>query len=63
MRLGPASSHTVGRGARDALVLLMMVWIEALVSGRKVGVYCFEVSGAFDRVYMERLVAKLKKKG
>ena len=29
----------------------------------KVGVYCSDVSGAFDRVSMDRLVAKLKKKG
>ena len=30
--------------------------------GKKVGVFCSDVSGAFDRVKLERLVAKLKKR-
>ena len=38
-------------------------WLWALHSGRKVGLYCSDVSGAFDRVRVERLVAKLKAKG
>ena len=37
--------------------------MSALVVGRKIGVYCSDVSGAFDRVRLERLVAKLRKKG
>ena len=56
-------AYSVGRGARDALALLLLTWIKALCTGRKVGVYCSDVSGAFDRVCMARLVAKLKKKG
>ena len=56
-------AYSIGRGARDALALLMLTWIKALGSGRKVGVYCSDVSGAFDRVCMARLAAKLKKKG
>ena len=56
-------AYSVGRGARDALALLLLTWLKALCSGRKIGVYCSDVSGAFDRVCMARLVAKLKKKG
>jgi len=40
-----------------------MTWLKVLATGRKIGVYCSDVSGAFDRVRLERLVAKLKKKG
>ena len=56
-------AYTRGRGARDALAFLVMTWLKVLATGRKIGVYCSDVSGAFDRVRLERLVAKLKKKG
>jgi hypothetical protein len=56
-------AYTVGRGARDALALLMLTWIQALGARRKIAVYCSDVSGAFDRVQAERLAAKLKQKG
>lgn len=38
----------------------MLTWIEALALGRKIGVYCSDVSGAIERVKAERLVAKLR---
>ena len=41
----------------------MLDWLWALHSGRKVGLYCSDVSGAFDRVKKERLVQKLVQKG
>jgi hypothetical protein len=56
-------AYTVGRGARDALALLMVTWLQALAAGRKIAVYCSDVSGAFDRVPLQRLAAKLKQKG
>ena len=40
-----------------------MTWVQALGAGRKVAVYCSDVSGAFDRVRSDRLAAKLKQKG
>lgn len=55
-------AYTTGRGARDALAMLTLTWIRALAKGRKIGVYCSDVSGAFDRVKLERLVAKLHAK-
>ena len=55
-------AYTAGRGARDVLAMLSLMWIKALAKGRKVAVYCSDVAGAFDRVRLERLVTKLKAK-
>ena len=61
---GPSQfAYTLGRGARDALAILALTWVMALGAGRKVAVYCSDVSGAFDRVRLERLVLKLGAKG
>jgi hypothetical protein len=61
---GPSQyAYTLGRGARDALAILALTWVKALAAGRKIGVYCSDVSGAFDRVRMKRLAAKLRQKG
>ena len=46
-------AYATGRGARDALALLVLTWVKALRTGRKIGVYCSDVSGAFDRVRAE----------
>ena len=40
-----------------------MTWLSAMEDGMKVALYCSDVSGAFDRVASERLVAKLVAKG
>ena len=56
-------AYTTGRGARDALALLVLTWVSAVAAGRKVAVYCSDVSGAFDRVQFHRMVAKLRTKG
>jgi len=50
------------RGARDALAFAVMVWIIELAKGRKVAVYCSDVSGAFDRVELQRMIKKLEAK-
>ena len=46
-------------GARDAVLYYVLSWIEALNVGRKVGVYCSDVQGAFDRVDAQLLLRKL----
>ena len=56
-------AYTVGRGARDALALMVLTWVQALAAGKRIAVYCSDVSGAFDQVPMQRLVAKLHAKG
>ena len=55
-------AYTTGRGARDALAVLLLTWVCELADGKKIAVYCSDVSGAFDRVRTSRLVAKLKQK-
>ena len=46
-------------GARDAIAVYVLSWIESLNRGSKTGVYCSDVSGAVDRVSAERLMEKL----
>lgn len=55
-------AYTKEHGARDALAHLALVWLKALSKGRKIGLYCSDVSGAFDRVSVKRLVQKLRAK-
>jgi hypothetical protein len=56
-------AYTPRRGARDALAVMVLSWIEGFNSGHKFGIYCSDVAGAFDRVRSERLIAKLQAKG
>ena len=51
------------RGARDALAFLTLTWVSGFCKKVKFVLYCSDVSGAFDRVRMERLLEKLKAKG
>ena len=44
------------KGARDALAHLVLTWLDGFNRRRKFGVYCSDVSGAFDRVEMSRLM-------
>jgi hypothetical protein len=37
---------------------MALVWMTALAKGRKIAIYCSDVSGAFDRVKKDRLVKK-----
>ena len=52
-------AYRPGHGARDAVAIYIMSWLLSLDSGRKVGIYCSDVSGAFDRVSASRLLSKL----
>ena len=56
-------AYTKKRGARDALAFLVLTWIAAADRGMKIGIYCSDVSGAFDRVCSSRLLAKLRARG
>ena len=46
-------------GARDAVLLYVLSWIAGFNEGRKIGLYCSDVAGAFDRVNAELLMCKL----
>ena len=50
-------------GYRDALCFTVCLWIWALGTKKRIGVYCSDVAGAFDRVDAQRLVLKLQAKG
>ena len=51
------------RGARDAVLLYVATWLKMVNDGKKIGVYCSDVSGAFDRVCGARLLNKLASLG
>ncbi len=51
------------RGCRDALVHLMLTWLDGMDRRFKFGLYCADVAGAFDRVRAVRLCEKLRAKG
>ena len=46
-------------GARDLVTIKVARWLLHVCQGRKVGVYLADISGAFDKVCHERLMAKL----
>ena len=50
-------------GARDAILLYVLSWIGSLNRGERIGVYCSDVSGAFDKVDADRLMQKLSTMG
>ena len=51
------------RGSRDVLALLMLEWLSIFDRRGKIGFYCSDVSGAFDKVDSRRLASKLRAKG
>ena len=63
-KYGPRQfAYMKGRGHRDALLANILQWLWWLESGKLVGLYCSDVSGAFDRVDRELLVRKIRSTG
>ena len=56
-------AYMKGRGHRDALLANILQWLWWLETGHVVGLYCSDVSGAFDRVDRDILVRKLLSSG
>ena len=52
-------AYTPGKGARDAVLWLVLYCLRAFSRGQKTGLYRSDVSGAFDRVKAEILLRKL----
>ena len=50
-------------GARDAILFYVLSWIGGINSGNKIGIYCSDVAGAFDRVDAQVLMTKLESFG
>ena len=48
------------KGSRDALAFLFLTLLRGFQKKSKFGFYCSDVSGAFDRVQMQRLLAKMR---
>ena len=48
-------------GSRDVILLLVVMWLLLLAAGQRIGLYCSDVQGAFDRVTVSRLVSRLKR--
>ena len=56
-------AYSQGKSHRDALAVNICSWLLLLEDGFAVGLYCSDVSGAFDRVCKERLGEKLRMSG
>ena len=56
-----AFSH--GLGAKDLVTMLVMSWVLAVCSGKKIGAYLSDITGAFDRVFKPYLLGKLQQAG
>ena len=56
-------AYTEKRSHKDALAINVCSWLASLESQEMVGLYCSDVSGAFDRVLRSRLVSKLRCSG
>ena len=56
-------AYSKGKGYRDTLAVNVCNWLLLMERGFMVGLYCSDVSGAFDRVERDRLCAKLSSSG
>ena len=56
-------AYSEGKSHRDVLVVNICSWLLSFEEGSAVGLYCSDVSGAFDRVCKDRLSAKLRASG
>ena len=53
-------AFTKGLSCRDLVTMFMLSWILAICEGKKIGAWLSDISGAFDRVSKEYLLAKLQ---
>ena len=53
-------AFSTGLSARDLVTMLICSWILAICTGKKIGAYLGDISGAFDRVFKPYLLAKLQ---
>jgi len=56
-------AFTPGLSARDLVTALVMSWILGICSGKKIAGYLGDITGAFDRVFKDYLLAKLQAAG
>ena len=59
--IGPNQfAYRAGCGSRDAVAYLMLIWLKGFQEKCRFALYMSDVSGAFDRVSADRLIAKLR---
>ena len=56
-------AFSTGLSARDLVTMLVLSWILAICTGNKVAAYLSDISGAFDKVFVPYLLAKLHRYG
>ena len=56
-------AYDKNRGCRDALALLVLSFLSGFIKKQRFGLYCSDVSGAFDKVQAERMIKRLRSKG
>ena len=56
-------AYRQAHSCQDALAYVVCSWISLLHKGLRVGVYCSDIKGAFDRVLAELLLMKLERYG
>ena len=56
-------AYAAQKSHRDVLAVNVCSWLLLFEEGRAVGLYCSDVSGAFDRVARDRMGAKLRASG
>ena len=52
-------AFTPGLSSRDLVTALILSWILCICSGKKIAAYLSDITGAFDRVFKDFLLAKL----
>ena len=53
-------AFTKGLSCRDLVTMFMLSWVLGVCQGKKIGAWLGDISGAFDRVSEEYLLAKLQ---
>ena len=62
-KFGPHQwAFTPGLSARDLVTVSVMSWILSICTGHKVATYLGDISGAFDKVSVKRLLESFGKK-
>jgi len=56
-------AFTKQRSARDLSTLCICTWLLAICRGKKIALYLSDISGAFDKVFKDFLLAKLYQAG
>ena len=56
-------AFTKKRSARDLATLCVCTWLFAICTGYKIGAFLSDITGAFDRVFKNYLMAKLYRAG